>query len=287
MRYAFIRDHREAFPVNLLCQVLEVGTSGFYAWLQRPESPRCQANQRLLIKIKAVHQRSRQTYGSPRVHADLNVNGHVCGKPRVARLMRAHGIVARHKRKFRATTNSQHTHPVAPNLLKRQFAVAAPNRWWVSDITYIPTQEGWLYLAVTLDLFHRKVLGWAMDRWMTQQLVLDAFTMAMKNGRPGQGLSHHSDQGVQYACKAFQARLNTAGIQCSMSRKGNCWDNAVAESFFHSLKVELIHGRNYHTRQEARIEIFDYIEGFYNRQRRHSALGYLTPAECEKLAIAA
>ena len=201
--------------------------------------------------------------------------------------MRAHGIVARHKRKFRATTNSQHTHPVAPNLLKRQFAVAAPNRWWVSDITYIPTQEGWLYLAVTLDLFHRKVLGWAMDRWMTQQVVLDAFTMAMKNGRPGQGLSHHSDQGVQYACKAFQARLNSAGIQCSMSRKGNCWDNAVAESFFHSLKVELIHGRNYHTRQEARIEIFDYIEVFYNRQRRHSALGYLTPAECEKLAIAA
>ena len=201
--------------------------------------------------------------------------------------MRAHGIVARHKRKFRATTNSQHTHPVAPNLLKRQFAVAAPNRWWVSDITYIPTQEGWLYLAVTLDLFHRKVLGWAMDRWMTQQLVLDAFTMAMKNGRPGQGLSHHSDQGVQYVCKAFQARLNTTGIQCSMSRKGNCWDNAVAESFFHSLKVELIHGRNYHTRQEARIEIFDYIEVFYNRQRRHSALGYLTPAECEKLAIAA
>jgi len=287
MRYAFIRDHREAFPVNLLCQVLEVGTSGFYAWLQRPESPRCQANRRLLVEIKAVHQRSRQTYGSPRVHADLNVKGHVCGKHRVARLMRAHGIVARHRRKFRATTNSQHTHPVAPNLLKRQFAVAAPNRWWVSDITYIPTQEGWLYLAVTLDLFHRKVLGWAMDRWMTQQLVLDAFTMAMKNGRPGQGLSHHSDQGVQYAGKAFQARLNTAGIQCSMSRKGNCWDNAVAESFFHSLKVELIHGRNYRTRQEARSEIFDYIEVFYNRQRRHSALGYLTPAECEKLALAA
>ncbi len=287
MRYAFIRDHREAFPVGLMCRMLEVGTSGFYAWLRRPESLRSRKNRQLLVEIKAVHQRSRQTYGSPRVHAELTVNGHPCGKHRVAQLMRAHGIASRHKRKFRATTNSKHSHPVAPNLLKRQFVVAAPNRWWVSDITYIPTQEGWLYLAVTLDLYHRKVVGWAMDRWMTQQLVMDAFTMAMKNGHPKQGLSHHSDQGVQYACKAFQARLNAAGIQCSMSRKGNCWDNAVAESFFHTLKVELIHVRNYQTRQEARTEIFDYIEVFYNRQRRHSALGYLTPAEYEKLASAA
>ena len=286
MRYAFIRNHREAFPVTLLCQVLGVSTSGFYAWLRRPESPRTRANRRLLVEIKAVHQRSRQTYGSPRVHADLNANGLICGKHRVAQLMRKHGIVTRHKRKFKATTNSRHTHPVAKNVLNRQFAVTEPNRWWVSDITYIPTQEGWLYLAVTLDLYHRKVMGWAMDRWMTQQLVIDALTMALQQGRPGRGLSHHSDQGVQYACKAFQALLNTERIQCSMSRKGNCWDNAVAESFFHSLKVELIHGRNYLTRQEARIEIFDYIEVFYNRQRRHSALGYLTPAECEKLAIA-
>ena len=287
MKYAFIRDHREACPVNLLCQVLEVGTSGFYAWLQRSESLRSRKNRQLLVEIKVVHQRSRQTYGSPRVYADLNMNGHACGKHRVARLMRTYRIVSQHKRKFKVTTNSKHTHPVAPNLLNRHFAVAAPNRWWVSDITYIPTQEGWLYLAVTLDLFHRKVLGWAMERWMTQQLVLDAFTMAMTNGRPGRGLSHHSDQGVQYACKAFQTRLTTAGIQCSMSRKGNCWDNAVAESFFHSLKVELIHGRNYRTRQEAQSEIFDYIEVFYNRQRRHSTLGYRTPAEVEEMAIAA
>jgi putative transposase len=287
MRYAFIRNHREAFPVTLLCQVLEVGISGFYAWLRRPESRRTRANRQLLVEIKAVHQRSRQTYGSPRVHADLNANGHACGKHRVAHLMRTNRIVSRHKRKFRTTTNSKHTHPVAANLLKRQFLVAAPNRWWVSDITYIPTQEGWLYLAVTLDLYHRKVVGWAMDRWMTQQLVLDAFTMATNNSRPGTGLSHHSDQGVQYACRAFQALLKATGIQCSMSRRGNCWDNAVAESFFHSLKVELIHGRNFHTRQEARVEIFDYIEVFYNRQRRHSALGYRTPVECEKLAIVA
>ena len=287
MRYAFIRNHREAFPVGLMCQVLEVGTSGFYAWLKRPESLRSRENRRLLVEIKAVHQRSRQTYGSPRIHADLQANGHVCGKHRVAQLMRRHGIVSRHKRKFRATTNSRHTHPVADNLLHRQFAVVAPNRWWVSDITYIPTREGWLYLAVTLDLYHRKVVGWAMDRWMTQQLVIDAFTMARKNARPGRSLSHHSDQGVQYACKAFQALLKTAGTQCSMSRKGNCWDNAVAESFFHTLKVELIHARHYHTRQEAQREIFEYIEVFYNRQRRHSALGFLTPAEFEKLVNAA
>lgn len=287
MRYAFIRNHREAFPVTLLCQVLEVGTSGFYAWLQRAESPRHQENRRLLVAIKAIHQRSRQTYGSPRIHADLQATGQACGKHRVAQLMRTHGIVSRHKRKFKATTNSRHTHPVAANLLKRHFTVPKPNCWWVSDITYIPTREGWLYLAVTLDLYHRKVMGWAMDRWMTQQLVIDAFTMAIKNGNPGAGLSHHSDQGVQYACHAFQALLKASGIQCSMSRKGNCWDNAVAESFFHTLKVELMHGRHYHTRQEARAEIFEYIEVFYNRQRRHSTLGHRTPAEYEKLAIAA
>jgi transposase InsO family protein len=287
MRYAFIRNHREAFPVGLMCQVLEVGKSGFYAWLKRSESPRHQENRRLLVAIKAVHQRSRQTYGSPRIHADLNANGHSCGKHRVAQLMRKYGVVSRHKRKFRATTNSRHTHPIAENLLQRQFTVTAPNRWWVSDITYIPTREGWLYLAVTLALCHRKVMGWAMDRWMTQQLVIDAFTMAMKNGRPRTGLVHHSDQGVQYACHAFQALLKVSGSQCSMSRKGNCWDNAVAESFFHTLKVELIHDRHYQTRQEARAEIFDYIEVFYNRQRRHSALGYLSPAEFEKRANAA
>lgn len=287
MRYAFIRDHREAFPVALLCQVLEVGTSGFYAWLHRAESPRSRANQRLLVEIKAIHQRSRQTYGSPRIHADLQATGHTCGKHRVAQLMRTHGIVSRHKRKYKVTTNSRHTHSVAENLLGRQFTVAAPNRWWVSDITYIPTREGWLYLAITLDLYHRKVVGWSMDRRMTQQLVIDALTMALKNGKPGPGLSHHSDQGVQYASQAFQALLTAAGIQGSMSRKGNCWDNAVAESFFHTLKVELVHPRHYHTRQEARAEIFEYIEVFYNRQRRHSALGYRTPAECEEMALAA
>jgi len=287
MRYAFIAKHRDAFPVGLMCQVLAVGKSGFYAWLKRPESPRTRENQRLVEAIKMVHHGSRQTYGSPRVHADLKAQGHACGKHRVAQLMRQYGIVSRHKRKFKATTNSKHSHPVAANHLNRQFTVSHPNRCWVSDMTYIPTQEGWLYLAVTLDLYHRKVVGWAMDRWMTQQLVIEAFTMAMKNGRPGRDLVHHSDQGVQYASDAFQALLKTAGTQCSMSRKGNCWDNAVAESFFHTLKVELTHARQYRTRQEARREIFEYIEVFYNRQRRHSSLGYQTPVEFEQRATAA
>lgn len=211
-----------------------------------------------------MHQRSRQTYGSPRIHADLKLSGYACGKHRVAQLMRMHGIVSRHKRRFRATTDSKHTHPVAANTLQRRFAVSNPNRYWVSDITYIPTREGWVYLAVTLDLYHRKVVGWAMDRWITQQLVIDALIMAIKNCKPESGLVHHSDRGSQYASNAFQALLKAYGIQCSMSRKGNCWDNAVAESFFHTLKVERIHDRHYHTRQEARAEMFEYIEVFYN-----------------------
>ena len=210
MRYAFIQNHREAFPVSLICQVLDVGRSGFYAWLKRPESPRTRENRRLVEAIKTVHHCSRQTYGSPRIHADLKAQGHTCGKHRVARLMRRYGIVSRHKRKYKATTNAKHMHPVAANHLNRQFTVPKPNGGWVSDITYIPTQEGWLYLAVTLDLYHRKVMGWAMDRWMTQQLVIDAFLMALKNGRPGRGLVHHSDQGVQYASKAFQSLLKAA-----------------------------------------------------------------------------
>ena len=282
MKYVFIRDHREAFPVGLMCQTLEVGSSGFHAWLKRPESPRSQENRRLLMEIKVAHQKNRKAYGSPRIHAELNANGQVCGRHRVARLMREHGIVSKHKRKFRVTTNSAHSYPVAQNLLQRRFDVSGPGRCWVSDITYIPTREGWLYLAVTLDLFHRKVIGWAMDRWITRQLAMDALNMAIKNGCLKSGLIHHSDRGVQYASNGFQALLKANAIQCSMSRKGDCWDNAVAESFFHTLKVELIHGEIYDTRQEAKTAIFEYIEVFYNRQRRHSYLGYLSPVDFEK-----
>ena len=282
MKYNFIRTHRGAFPVNLMCQTLEVGSSGFYAWLKRPESLRSKKNRRLLMEIKAVHSKSRKTYGSPRIHAELNESGHACSRYQVARLMRQHGIVSKHKRKFRVTTNSVHSYPVAENQLQRQFDVSKLNQFWVSDITYIPTQEGWLYLAVTLDLYHRKVIGWAMDRWITRQLAIDALNMAIKNGCLESGLIHHSDRGVQYASNEFRGLLKAHGIQCSMSRKGNCWDNAVAESFFHTLKVELIQGKIYDTRQDAKTDIFDYIEIFYNRQRRHSYLGYLSPVDFEK-----
>jgi transposase InsO family protein len=247
-----------------------VGSSGFYAWLKRPESPRRRDNLRLLTEIKAVYRKSRKTYGSPRIYAELNEMGHACSRYRVARLMRQHGIVSKHKKKFRVTTNSVHCFPIAENLLQRRFNVSRPSQCWVSDITYIPTLEGWLYLAVTLDLFHRKVIGWSMGRWITRQLAIDALNMAIKNGCLKSGLIHHSDRGVQYASNEFRALLKTNEIQCSMSRKGDCWDNAVAESFFHTLKVELIHGKTYNTRQEAKTAIFEYIEVFYNRQRRHS-----------------
>ena len=281
MKYVFIRDHRGAFPVDLMYQTLGVGSSGFYAWLKHPESPRSQDNRRLLMEIKAVHSRSRKTYGSPRIHAELNESGHACSRYRVA-LLTCQGIASKHKRKFKVTTNSVHSYPIAENLLQRRFDVFRPGQCWVSDITYIPTLEGWLYLAVTLDLFHRKVVGWSMGRWITRQLVIDALNMAIKNGYFESGLIHHSDRGVQYASNEFQALLKTNGIQCSMSRKGDCWDNAVAESFFHTLKVELIHGKTCNTRQEAKTAIFEYIEGFYNRQRRHSYLGYLSPEDFEK-----
>jgi putative transposase len=282
MKYVFVRDHRGSFPADLMCRTLGVGSSGFYAWLKRPESPRSRENRRLLMEIKVVHQKSRKTYGSPRIHAELNEGGRACSRYRVARLIRQHGIVSKYTRKFRVTTNSVHSYPIAKNLLKRQFNVSRPGQCWVWNITYIPTLEGWLYLAVTLDLFHRKVIGWSMGRWITRQLVIDALNMAIKSGGLKSEVILHSDRGVQYASNEFQALLKTNGIQCSMSRKGDCWDNAVAESFFHTLKVELIHGKTYNTHQEAKTAIFEYIEGFYNRQRSHSYLGYLSPDEYEK-----
>jgi putative transposase len=221
----------------------------------------------LLTEIKAVYRRSRKSYGSPRIYAELNETGHTCSQYMVARFMRQHGIVSKHKKKFRVTTNSIHSFPV-------------------SDITYFPTLEGWLYLAVTLDLFHRKVIGWSLARRITRQLAIDALNMAIKNGYFESGLIHHSNRGVQYASNECRALLKTNEIQCSMSRKGDCWDKAVAESFFHTLKVELIHGKTYNTRQKAKTAIFEYIEVFYNRQRRHSYLGYLSPDEYEKRNVA-
>jgi transposase InsO family protein len=287
MKFRFIRDHREDFPVRLMCRVLDVSSSGFYDWLERPESPRAVENRALVAKIQAIHGDSRRTYGSPRVHASLQDAGYRIGRHRVARLMRDNAIRARTKRKFRVTTDSRHDHPVAPNRLDRQFEVAAPNTVWVADISYIPTREGWLYLAVVLDLFSRQVVGWAMDQQMPQELTLAALDMAIQRRRPLPGCMHHSDRGSQYAAGDYQKQLAKYGMVCSMSRKGNCWDNAPMESFFHSLKTEQVHHCDYQTRDEARRDIFEYIEVFYNRQRRHSTLGYLSPAQFELAALAA
>jgi len=287
MRYRFVRDHMGQFPVRRMCRVLGVSASAYYAWRVRPESRRVREDRRLLVEIRAIHWAKREVYGSPRVHAELKARGMRLGEKRVARLMRAGGIRAKQKRKFKATTDSRHSHPVAPNLLARDFEASAPNQKWVADITYIPTREGWLYLAAILDLHSRYVVGWSMDGRMNRRLVLDALHMAVGRRRPGPGLLHHSDRGSQYACGDYQEALTAHGMLCSMSRKGDCWDNAPMESFFHTFKTELIHHRDYQTRWEAKADIFEYIEVFYNRGRRHSALRFIAPAEYEMLNLVA
>jgi len=287
MRFRFIEDHREVFLVRVMCAVLTVSTSGYYAWRHRPESVRAQSNRVLAEDIRRVHVASRRRYGSPRVHAALQAEGQRVGRNRVARLMRRHGIQVRSKRRFRVTTDSNHAFPVAPNLLDRQFTASGANKVWLADMTYIPTGEGWLYLAVVLDLFSRKVVGWAMRETMPQELTLAALQMALTNRRPGTGLLHHSDRGSQYAAHDYRRLLAKHGMLCSMSRKGDCWDNAPMESFFGSLKTELEGDGPFETRQAARSALFEFIEGFYNRQRLHSAIGYKTPTEMEQLAAAA
>ena len=241
-----------------------------------------QANEKLLAKIRAVHSRSRKTYGSLRVHAELVVDGFQVGKNRVARLMRAANLCGQRKRKQPRTTNSQHRHPVAPNHLNREFHAIRPNEKWLVDITYIPTAEGWLYLAVVLDLFSRKIVGWAFSAALESDLVEQAFRMAVHSRPALRGLLHHSDRGSQYAGHAYQQLLSDQPILVSMSRTGNCYDNAPMESFFSTLKCEHVHFQNYQTRQEAQTDIFAYIVGFYNRQRRHSSLDYLSPDEFER-----
>lgn len=282
MRYQFVQDHQDEFPVQRMCKVLGVSASGYYAWQTRPVSPRAQANQKLLAEIRVIHNRSRKTYGSPRVHAELRDGDWLVGKNRVARLMRAEHLRGQRKRKQPRTTNSQHSHPVAPNHLNRDFHAARPNEKWLADITYIPTAEGWLYLAVVLDLFSRKIVGWAFSASLESKLVELAFRMAVHNQPTLTGLLHHSDRGSQYAGDAYQRLLSDQQIQVSMSRTGNCYDNAPMESFFSTLKCEHVHFQNYQTRQEAQTDIFSYILGFYNRQRRHSSLGYVSPEEFER-----
>lgn len=283
MKYAFIQEHEAVFSVSRMCRVFEVSRSGFYEWLSRPESARKQADRQLTEGIKQAFEDSRQTYGTRRIQNDLDQQGQCVSRARIGRLMRQAGLRCKTRRRFRATTNSNHTLPVAPNRLDRQFQVAEPDRVYVGDITYVATGEGWLYLAVFLDLFSRQVVGWAMSAWMTADLVVDALQMARWRRRPGKGLLVHSDRGSQYASGRFQTMLKDHGYIGSMSRKGNCWDNAPAESFFHTLKTELIHHCRFETREEAKQQIFEYIEVFYNRQRKHSTVGYQTPAEFDQM----
>jgi len=282
MKYAWIKQHRATYPVELMCDVLAVCVSGFHAWDDRPPSARRQRQVALTEKIRAAHTASRQTYGSPRIHRDLLDQGETVCKNTVARLMRHSQIRSVRARRFvPCTTDSKHDHPVAGNVLNRDFTATAPNRKWVCDITYIPTAEGWLYLAATLDLFSRRVVGWSMADHYREELVGAALTMALTRRQPKRGLLHHSDRGSQYACEDYQKRLNKHSMVCSMSRTGNCYDNAAMESFFSTLKTELIYRQTFATRKEARKAVFEFIEVFYNRVRRHSSLGFLSPEAFE------
>jgi putative transposase len=281
MRYEFMAGHESEFGVKAMCHVLEVSRSGYYAWRNRGRSPRAEANENLLVQIRAEYQLSRKTYGSPRIHAALRKKSMICSRKRVARLMRLNQIVARKvRRRIPRTTQQDPEAMPAPNLLNQDFSSPAPDCKWVSDITYIDTAEGWLYLAVVLDLFSRRVVGWAMDEHMEASLVQKAWLMAVSQRSPATGLLHHSDQGKQYTSEMYQHSLAAYRCQVSMSRVGNCFDNAAMESFFSTLKTECANGQ-FDSRAHARTAIFEYIEGWYNRQRLHSSLGYLSPVEFE------
>jgi transposase InsO family protein len=281
VKYAFIRAHRQEFRVVRMCGVLQVSRSGFYAWLTRPLSARAEADCGLAGQIVQWHQQTRRVYGAVKLWQTLNKAGITCGKHRVARLRRVHGIEAIRRRRFRVMAEHHQMPPPAPNRLQQHFVVARPNRVWVGDITAIPTRAGWLYLAIVLDLYSRRVVGWAMQARADRALAADALTMALLHRQPPPGLIHHTDQGSQYAAMAYRQVLIQHGLVASMSRRGNCYDNAVAESFFSTLKNELVHDRTFLTRDEARNQVFEFIEVFYNRQRVHQTLGYVSPAAFE------
>ncbi len=285
MRYAVITRHRDEFYVRLMCRVLEVSPSGYYASLKRPPSWHALIDEVLMARVRIIHAESGETYGAPRVHLELQAEGLPASPKRVARLMREEGLVARprHARRVR-TTDSTHEDPIAPNLLARQFDVhgVGINRVWVADITYIPTREGMFYLATVLDLGSRRCVGWAMRDTLEEELTLSALQMAREARRPAPGLIHHSDRGSHYTSTAYRAACRAHGMVASMSRKGDCWDNAVAESFFSTLEFELLMQSDWHTKAEARRAIFRYIEIWYNRKRRHSTLGYVSPAAYEE-----
>jgi putative transposase len=282
MRFRFIEDHRADYPVTIMCGALDVSPAGYYAWRSRTESPRSAANRELLDHISRVHRDTRGRYGSPRIHVELKAQGRGVSRGRIERLMRRHGIRAIMARPRRVrTTDSRHDHPIAPNLLNRNFSAAAPNQIWLTDITYVETGQGWLYLAAVMDLYSRRIVGWAMDDHLRTELPLAALNMAISTRRPDANLIHHSDRGVQYASADYRIALQSASMQVSMSRRADCYDNAPMESFFHTLKTEQVYHQQYATREQAKSDIFAYIEGFYNRTRRHSSIGYKAPIEIE------
>ena len=281
MTFRFIADHADQWPITWLCEALEVSASGYHAWAARADSQTEQWRQELVAAMHEIHAEMKQRYGSPRMTAELNARGDECSENAVAELMTAHGIRARTRRRFTRTTDSDHRLPVATNLLARNFEPSGPNQSWCADITYIPTHEGWLYLAVVEDLFSRRIVGWSMAETMESRLVVDALEMALSRRRPDAGLLAHSDRGSQYASDHDQRVLTAEGIVCSMSEVGQCWDNAPVESFFGRLKCEL-GVEVFDTRDQARAELFEYLEVFHNRVRRHSSLGYVSPAEFER-----
>jgi transposase InsO family protein len=285
VKYAFIHAHDQEFRVCGMCRVLGVSRSGYYAWRERPVSPRSQANQQLVGEIRRVHAAARGVYGALKTWQQLRAQGIGCGRHRVARLRRLYGIEATRRRRFKITTHSRTGQGITPDLVQRGFTVPAPNRVWVGDVTCVPTREGWLYVAVLLDLYSRKVVGWAMSERINTALVLRALRMALVARRPAPGLIHHTDRGAIYAAQEYRAQLTRHGLAPSMGRTGDCYDNAVAESFFSTVKNELTVEQRYASRRDAQTALFEYIEAFYNRQRIHQTLGYRTPQHIEEQAL--
>jgi transposase InsO family protein len=282
LTFDFIARNVEALPVAWMCEALDVSESGYHAWVARPPSTTRMRHDELAAAMAVIHAEVKGRYGSPRMTAELNARGHDCSENTVAKLMKRYGIRAKAPKRFVRTTDSRHDRPVFDNILDRAFEPDGPNVIWGADITFIPTADGWLYLAVVEDLFSRRIVGWSMDQTMTSRLVVDALDMALDRRRPGTGLLAHSDRGSQYASEHYQGVLARQGITCSMSGVAQCWDNAPVESFFATLKRELVHDEKYTTREAAKASIFEYVEVFYNRVRRHSSLGFVSPAEYER-----
>lgn len=285
MKYQFVAAYQAEHRLTRLCQTLGVSRSGYYAWRRRPASPRTRANARLVGQMQQLHRQTKERYGAVKLWRALLASGVACGRHRVARLRRQYGLLARRVRRFRVVIEHHQFAPPAPNRLQQVFVAPAPNRIWAGDLTAIATRAGWVYLAVILDLYSRRVIGWAMSPRPDQHVALTALQMAMTHRRPRPGLIHHTDQGATYTSVAYQRQLVQTGLVASMSRKGNCYDNAVVESFFSTLKNELVHERDYHTREEAQAEVFEFIEVFYNRQRLHQTLGYVSPVQFEAARV--